>query len=102
MAHSEKIALTTTVEAKSSMPRQTVGKEGQDSNRLDDECGDVPQMAQTSQTALMGTRFLAILEKRPRSGRPRSREKAWKVRAVAWRAVETTEKAVKQTNAHKT
>jgi hypothetical protein len=57
-------------------------KGGQDTGKEEKE-KDAPQIAQTSQTALMGTLFFAIFENKPRSGRPRSREKAWKVRAVA-------------------
>lgn len=51
---------------------------------------DEPQMKRTSQTALIGMRFFESLEKKPRSGMPASREKAWKERALAWVAVATT------------
>lgn len=47
-------------------------------------------MARTSQTALTGILFLDRRVKKPRSGMPRSREKAWKERALAWVAVATT------------
>jgi len=59
-------------------------------------------MKQTSQTAYIGTLLGARRWNKPLSGRPSSREKAKKVRALAWRAVETTAKAVKQMRLHRT
>lgn len=52
--------------------------------------GSSPAMKMTSQTALMGTLFLARRAKKPRSGIPLSREKAWNERALACVAVATT------------
>ena len=61
-----------------------------------------PGRIETTVTSQMARRGVRVLEsmwpKKPRSGRPLSRLKAYTVRETAWRAVWHTKNAVKHTN----
>lgn len=92
MAASAKMALTAIVDAKTRRPMSAARRRVSRAARaqLQGERRGAPEMKRTSQTALIGIWLGARREKKPRSGMPRSREKAWNERALACVAVATT------------